>query len=74
MRKAVEQTVEDMNEWVDELHAEINGAEMAVKESVREAKAANDKLDKVTSIACTRLALLKDINLRLAETTDMLLD
>ena len=23
-RKAVEQDVEDMNEWVDELHVEIN--------------------------------------------------
>ena len=30
-------------------------------------------MDKVTSIACTRLALLKDLNLILAETTDMLL-
>ena len=35
---------------------------------------ANDKLDKVTSIACTRLSLLKDINIRLSETTVMLLD
>ena len=63
-----------MNEWVDELHADINDAKMAVKVLGREAKSANDKLDKVTSIACTRLALLKDIKLRLAEATDMLLD
>ena len=53
MRKAVDHTVEDMNEWVDELHVDINDAKMALKASVREAKAANDKLDKVTSIACT---------------------
>ena len=45
-----------------------------MKEAGREAKAANDKLDKVTSIACTLLALLKDLKLRLSETTDMLLD
>ena len=62
-----------MNEWVDELHADINNAKMAVKASGREAKVANDKLDKVNSIACTRLAPLKDLKLRLAETTDMLL-
>ena len=63
-QKAVEQTVEDMNEWVNELHAEINDAKIAVKASGREAKSANDKLDKVTSIAHTRLALLKDLKLR----------
>ena len=53
---------------------QINDAKMAVNALGREEKLANDKLDKVTSIACTRLALLKDIKLRLAETTDMLLD
>ena len=42
-RKAVYQTVEDMNEWVDELHADINDAKMAVKALGREAKASNDK-------------------------------
>ena len=42
-----------MNEWVDEMYADINDAKMAVKASGRESKAANDKLDKVTSIACT---------------------
>ena len=73
-QKAVEQTVEDMDEWVDELHEEISDAKMAVKALDREEKAANDKLDKVTSIACTQIALLKDLKLRLAETTDMLLD
>ena len=31
-------------------------------------------MDKVNSITCTRLALLKDLKLRLAETTYMLLD
>ena len=39
----MEQTVEDMNEWVDELHSDINEAKMAVKALVREAKAVNDK-------------------------------
>ena len=52
-RKAVEQAVEDMNEWVDELHTYINNAKMAVKLSDRKAKAANDKLNKVTSVECT---------------------
>ena len=61
-----------MNEWVNELHAEINDAKIAVKASGREAKSANDKLDKLTSIARTRLALLNDVKLRLSETTDML--
>ena len=63
-RKAVEQTVEDINEWVDELYSEINNAKIAVKASGREAKVANDKLDKVTSIAFTRLALLNYLKLR----------
>ena len=45
-----------MNEWVNELNAEINDAKMLVKALGREAKAANDKLDKVTFIACTQLA------------------
>ena len=72
-RKAVEHTVEDMHEWVDELNSEINDAKMAVKVLGREEKSANDKLDKVTSIACTRIALLKDIKVILADLTDMLL-
>ena len=72
-RKSVEKTVEDMNEWLDELHVDINDAEMAVKASVRESKASNDKLDKVTSVACTRISLLKYLKLRLSETTDILL-
>ena len=55
-----------MNEWVYELHAEINDAKMTVKASGKEAKAANDNLDKLTSIACTRLALLNDLKLILA--------
>ena len=63
-----------MNECVDELHTEINNAKMTVEASGREAKSANDKLDKVTSITCTRIALLKYLNLRLAETTNILLD
>ena len=50
--KAVEQTVEDMHKWLDELQVEINDAKMAVKASGREAKAADAKLDKVNSIAC----------------------
>ena len=73
-RKAMEQTVEDMNEWVDELYADTNDAKMAVKVSGREAKASNDKSDKVTSIACTRLELLKYLTLISDETTDMILD
>ena len=52
-RKSVEKTVEYMNEWVNELHADINDARMAVKASDREAKAVNDKLNKVTYIVCT---------------------
>ena len=63
-RKAAEQTLEDMNEWVDELHSDINDVKMAVKASGREAKVVNDKLDKVTSIAFNRLALLNDLKLR----------
>ena len=35
-QKDAEQTIEDMHEWMDELHAEINDAKMAVKASVRE--------------------------------------
>ena len=72
--KAVDKTVEDMNEWVDELHADINDVKMAAKPSGREAEAANDKLDKITYAASTRLVLLKDINIRLSETTVMILD
>ena len=53
MQKAVQQTIEDINEWVDELHAEINDAKMVVKAQGREAKASNYKLNKVTSITCT---------------------
>ena len=63
-----------MNKWVDELHTEINEAKMAVKLSGREAKSANDKLDKVTFIACTKIVLLKDPKIILDETTDMILD
>ena len=41
--KAVEYTVEDMNEWVDGMNAEIDDAKMVVKALGREAKASNDK-------------------------------
>ena len=63
-----------MNEWVNELHTDINDAKMAVKVLVREAKSANDKLDKVTSIAYIKPVLLKDLNIILAETTEMIWD
>ena len=56
------------------MHAEINDAKILLKASGREAKSANDKLDKVTSIAWTWIELLKDLKLRLSETMDVLLD
>ena len=40
-QKDVEQTIEDVNEWVNELHVEINDVKIVVKESGREEKAAN---------------------------------
>ena len=69
-RKAVEKTVDDLYEWVDELQAELVDAKVATKLAKGAAKSTQTKLDKEKTVASNRLNLLKSLKVRLDEAKD----
>ena len=66
-RKAVEKTVDDLYEWVDELQAELVDAKVATILAKGAAKSTQTKLDKAKTVALNRLDLLKSLKVRLDE-------
>ncbi len=62
-RKAVEQTVDDLYDWVDKLRAEIQSARQDARAANKETKAAIRDKAKVETVASKRLSLLKDLKL-----------
>jgi len=73
-RKAAEKTVDDLYDWVDELHVELNTAKEEQKAAKREVKAKQTQLSNVRSIASKRLELLKSLKVKLGEARDDLAD
>ena len=73
-RRLVEQTVDDLYGWIDELHIEISDHKEITKLAKSELKTEHNKRLKQSSIAFKRLTLLKDLKCRLHEAKDMLTD
>ena len=62
-RKAVEETVDRLYEWVDELHVELSEAKSRVKEARKDTASHQTKLNKANTVAVKRLDLLKSLKL-----------
>ena len=62
-RKAVEETVDRLYEWTDELHVEISEAKSREKEARKNAASHRTKLNKSNTVAVKRLDLLKSLKL-----------
>ena len=69
-RKAVEATVEDLYEWIDELHNELSQAKADVKQAEKKAKEESHRVNKIKTVASKRLELLRDLKIKLRETKD----
>ena len=73
-RHLVESALDDLYDWIGELHAEINSQKLARKLARKEIQSATRLKLKNESIAAKRLSLLKDLKYRLSEAKDMLSD
>ena len=73
-RKAVEATVDELYEWIDELHSEINTAKLDYKSANHDLKVASKSKLKLESIASKRLSMLKDLKCQLNDAKDLLAD
>lgn len=75
-RKALQlqQTVDDLFEWIDELHGEINDAKQSAKKARKDASKSVDKATKASNMATKRLKVLKDMKYQLNELQDKLAD
>ena len=66
-RKAVDKTVDELHDWIDELHAELSDAKLAEKEAKNSMKLEQRKMSKVKTVAAKRLEYLKSLNVSLNE-------
>ena len=73
-RKAVETTVDDLHEWIDELHVELCEANTKARSLSKEVKAALKDKAKANTAADKRLEILKDLKIRFNNVKDMLVD
>ena len=71
-RHIVEQTVDDLYGWIDELHSEINEQKKVTKSARKEVNAASKSKLKLESVAAKRLSMLNDLKIRLRDAKDML--
>ena len=73
-RRLVEQTVDELYDWVDELHAEINQQKKAAKLAKKETKSTIKSKLRLETVAKNRLSMLKALKSQLHEAKDMLAD
>ena len=73
-RKAVENTVDDLHVWIDELHTDLCEANTKARLLAKEVKAVLKNKAKADTVADKRLALLKDLKVRFNNVKDMLVD
>ena len=72
--KAVEQTVDGLYDWIDELHSKIETAQQATRAAGKEVKAAEKDELKLESTASKRLNLLGDLKFRFNKVKNHLAD
>ena len=62
---AAEKTVDDIYDWVDELHVELNAEKEAQKAAKKEVKSQQTQVSNARSIASTRLDFLIRLKLEM---------
>ena len=60
-REAMEKTLKDLHEWVDELHGKLLDAKASARLSVKLLKSEKTKVAKLNTVAVRHLELLKNI-------------
>ena len=73
-RHLVESAVDDLYDWIDELHLEINSQKESTRLARKDVKSATRLKNKQQSIAAKRLSMLKGLKCSLREAKDMLAD
>ena len=73
-RHIVEQTVDDLYDWVDELHTDINKQKQVNKVSKKAMKSALPTNLKLETVAARRLPMLQELKCKLYAAEDMLAD
>ena len=73
-RKAVDKTVDEFHDWIDELHADLSDAKLAEKEAKKSIKLEQRKLSKVKTVAAKRLEYLKSLKVSLNKAKEDLVD
>jgi len=73
-RHIVEQTVDDLYDWIDELHFEINEQKQVNSMAKKAIKKAQSSKNKLETVASKRLSILRDLKCSLREAKDMLAD
>ena len=73
-RRAVEETVDELYDWIDEIYHELTEAKKSAKLATKEAKNAKMKLDKEITLSNKRISLLQDLKLQLSATKEDLAD
>ena len=71
---AAEKTVDDIYDWVDELHAELNAEKEAQKAAKKEVKSQQTQVSNARSIASKGLDLLNSLKLDPRKARDNLAD
>ena len=64
-QKTVEQTVDDLHDWVDELHVKLLDAKANTERTEKKLRSEKTKLDKLNTVTLQRLELLKNVKVRL---------
>ena len=64
-RHVVEQTVDDLYEWIGELHSKINEQKQVNRMAKKAMKMAQASKNKLETVASEQLSLLKDLKCRL---------
>jgi hypothetical protein len=73
-RRAVEQVLDDTEEWVAKLQNEISEEQKRTRAAQKDATTAKKNIKGVEAVSSKRLDLLKDLRLRLRDVKDELID
>ena len=73
-RKAVENTIDELYDWIDELDEEVRDAKSVLRVAKKEANSAHYAKSKLETVASKRLDLLKDLKQQLRNAKDDLAD
>ena len=73
-RKAVEQTLDKLYDWIGELHAKINTANKEIRAADKKTRSAKKAKTKADTLSAERLALLTNLQSEMQDLRDKLAD